>query len=58
MQLHFSIIRAEDMYVGTINEYPPVLTQGRTMEETKENLLDALQLYLESEEVERKENEF
>lgn len=49
MRLHFSIIRGEEMYGGSIKEYPGVLTQGRTAAETKENLLDALQLYQECE---------
>ncbi|MBI3878203.1 MAG: type II toxin-antitoxin system HicB family antitoxin [Verrucomicrobia bacterium] len=33
-------------YVGQIQEIPGVLTQGKTIKETKENLLDALDLYL------------
>jgi predicted RNase H-like HicB family nuclease len=32
--------------VGQIAEMPGVMTQGKTVEETKENLLDALQEYL------------
>ena len=33
--------------IGQIKEIPPVLTQGKTIEEVKENILDALELYLE-----------
>lgn len=38
----------QDWFVGQIAEIPGVLTQGKTIEETKENLLDALELYLEA----------
>jgi predicted RNase H-like HicB family nuclease len=41
-------------FVGKIVEIPGVLTQGKTVEETKSNLLDALALYLE---VEREEQQ-
>ncbi len=37
----------DKMYIGKIVELPEVLTQGETIEETKEHLLDALHLYLE-----------
>ncbi|KAA5544227.1 type II toxin-antitoxin system HicB family antitoxin [Adhaeribacter rhizoryzae] len=33
--------------VGQIKEIPGVITQGTTIEEVKENILDALELYLE-----------
>ena len=36
-------------FVGKIVEIPGVLTQGKTVEEAKANLLDALALYLETE---------
>jgi predicted RNase H-like HicB family nuclease len=36
----------QDWFVGQIEEIPGVLTQGKTIDETKENLLDALDLYL------------
>lgn len=49
MELHFSIFKSEGFYIGTIKEYPAVNTQGKTRKEVKENLLDALKLYLESE---------
>lgn len=32
--------------VGQIKEIPEVLTQGTSIEEVKENILDALELYL------------
>ncbi len=35
-------------YVGQLEELPAVLSQGKTIEELKENLLDALQLLLET----------
>ncbi len=41
-------------FVGKIVEIPGVLTQGKSVEETKANLLDALALYLE---VEREEQQ-
>jgi len=34
-------------YVGQIQEYPPVISQGETIDELEENLKDALKLYLE-----------
>ncbi|HYO23119.1 MAG TPA: type II toxin-antitoxin system HicB family antitoxin [Flavisolibacter sp.] len=47
MKLTINISEGEDFFVGTIKEIPAVLTQGSTVEETRENVLDALQLYLE-----------
>ena len=41
------ISKGEEFFIGTIKEIPAVLTQGKTVEETKENVLDALKLYLE-----------
>lgn len=46
MQLSINIIKDEDYFIGTIKEFPAVLTQGSTIEETTDNLLDALQLYI------------
>ncbi len=37
-------------YVGQIEEIPAVISQGRTIEELKFNLLDALQLVLQTQE--------
>jgi len=33
--------------IGRIKEIPEVFTQGKTIEETKGNIIDALELYLE-----------
>lgn len=35
-------------YIGYVEELPGANTQGRTLEETKENLIEAVQLVLES----------
>lgn len=48
MKLTIVISKGEEMFIGSIKEIPGVLTQGYTIEETKENLMDALQLYLEA----------
>jgi len=34
-------------YIGQIKEVPGVLTQGTTIAEVKENIVDALELYFE-----------
>ena len=34
-------------YVGQIEEFPPVMSQGETMDELELNLKDALKLFLE-----------
>lgn len=47
MKLTIVISKGEEFFLGTIKEIPAVLTQGSTIEETKENVLDALELYLE-----------
>ncbi len=39
--------KGEEFYIGAIKEIPAVFTQGTTVEETRENVIDALQLYLE-----------
>lgn len=42
------IEKSEDgWYVGQVEEIPAAISQGRTIEELKENLLDALKLLLE-----------
>ena len=46
MKLTIVISKGEEFYIGTIKEIPAVLTQGSSIEETKENVLDALELYL------------
>ncbi len=47
MKLTIVISKGEEYFIGTIKEIPPVISQGSTIEEAKENVLDALQLYLE-----------
>ena len=47
MKLTIIISKGEEFYVGSIKEIPAVLTQGSTIQEAKENVLDALKLYLE-----------
>ncbi|MBA2563515.1 MAG: type II toxin-antitoxin system HicB family antitoxin [Chitinophagaceae bacterium] len=47
MKLTIVISKGEEFYLGTIKEIPAVLTQGSTIQEAKENVLDALELYLE-----------
>jgi predicted RNase H-like HicB family nuclease len=46
----------EGGYIGYIAELPGANTQGETLEETRENLLEAMQMIMEAnrEEVERK----
>jgi len=39
---------ADGWYVGQIEEFPAALSQGKTIEELKANLLDALGLLLEA----------
>jgi len=46
MKLTIVISKGEEFYIGTIKEIPAVLTQGYSIEETKENVLDSLRLYL------------
>ena len=46
MKLTIVITKGIEFYIGTIKEIPAVLTQGIDIEETKENLMDALELYL------------
>ncbi|MFN2458893.1 MAG: type II toxin-antitoxin system HicB family antitoxin [Chitinophagaceae bacterium] len=48
MKLTISISKGEEYFIGTIKEIPGVITQGVTIEETKENVLDALKMYLEA----------
>lgn len=48
MKLTIAISKGEKFFIGTIKEIPGVITQGKTIEETKENLMDALQMYLEA----------
>lgn len=48
MELTLLIQKTDDgWYIGRLQEYPPVMSQGKTIDELKENVLDALKLYLE-----------
>ncbi len=47
MKLTIVISKGNEFFVSTIKEIPAVISQGNTIEEAKENLLDALELYLE-----------
>jgi predicted RNase H-like HicB family nuclease len=47
MKLTIVISKGEDFFIGTIKEIPAVISQGSSIEEAKENVLDALRLYLE-----------
>ncbi|MGE5518347.1 MAG: type II toxin-antitoxin system HicB family antitoxin [Candidatus Dadabacteria bacterium] len=47
MKLTIVVTRGDDFYVGTIKEIPAVVSQGSSVEEAKEMVLDALKLYLE-----------
>ena len=42
-------------FIGQVEEIRGVLTQGKTVDETKDNLLDALELYLETQRAEREQ---
>ena len=48
MELTAIIQKGENgFYIGQIEQYPAALSQGKTIEELKENLIDALKLLLE-----------
>ncbi len=47
MKLTIVISKGEEFSIGTIKEIPSVISQGSSIEEAKENVLDALELYLE-----------
>jgi predicted RNase H-like HicB family nuclease len=47
MKLTIVISKGEEFYIGAIKEIPSVLSQGATIQEAKENVLDALEFYLE-----------
>ena len=59
MKLTALIEKSNDgWYVGQVEEMPAAISQGRTIEELKENLVDALKLILETNrEILEKENE-
>lgn len=47
MKLTLIIRQGKTQLIGQLKELPGVLTQGRTMAEVKENIHDALALYLD-----------
>jgi predicted RNase H-like HicB family nuclease len=47
MKLTLLITQGTDFLIGSVKEIPAVLTQGKSISEVKENILDALELYLE-----------
>jgi len=46
MKLTIIVSKGEEFYIGAIKEIPAVISQGTTIQEAKENVLDALELYL------------
>ncbi len=47
MKLTLIVMKGEKYYAGTVKEIPGVVSQGKTIEEAKENTMDALNDYLE-----------
>ena len=47
MKLTIVITKGEEFFIGTIKEIPEIQTQGQTIDEAKENVKDALAMYLE-----------
>jgi predicted RNase H-like HicB family nuclease len=47
MKLTLVITKGSDYFIGRIREIPNVLTQGISIEDVKENIVDALGLYVE-----------
>ena len=47
MKLTIVIAKGEEFFVASIKEIPAVISQGKTIDEAKENVIDALKLYLE-----------
>lgn len=56
MKLTVVVSKGKDFFIGTIKEIPAVLTQGSSIEEAKQNVLDALQLYLEDMQAEKNDD--
>lgn len=54
MKLTIIVSKGEEFYIGGIKEIPAVISQGATIPEAKENVLDALELYLEDMQQEKK----
>jgi len=57
MKLTLLIRQGKTQLIGQLKEIPGVLTQGKTVEEVKENIQDALALYLEDMREEESDNE-
>ncbi len=47
MHLIINIHKGEEFFIATIEKFPAVITQGKTIEEAKQNVADALKLYME-----------
>ena len=47
MKLTIIVSKGQEFYIGAIKEIPAVVSQGASIEEARENVLDALELYLE-----------
>ena len=47
LKLTMEFSKSNDFYIGKIKEIPEIITQGKSIKETKANLLDALNLYIE-----------
>jgi predicted RNase H-like HicB family nuclease len=47
MKLTLVITKGSEYFIGRIKEIPNVLTQGISIEDVKENTVDALGLYLD-----------
>ncbi|MEE4358311.1 MAG: type II toxin-antitoxin system HicB family antitoxin [Desulfococcaceae bacterium] len=50
MERHFTalIVKSGDWYAGTVKELSGVHTQGKSIEEVKENLKEAIEMVIES----------
>jgi len=48
MKFTAMIVKVDGWYAATVKELSGVHSQGKTIEEAKENLLDAIQLIIES----------
>ena len=46
MKLTIIVSKGKEFYIGAIKEIPAVVSQGTSIEEARENVLDALELYL------------
>ena len=57
MKLTLLIRQGKTQLIGQLKEIPGVLTQGHTVAEVKENIQDALALYLEDMREEESDND-